>query len=107
MITKIQIIRVLIVFGFILNMSNYAMGLFDFYASEDKISIVLEETDNSEQKEKEGSEKEDFKEKDKITTDAIDKPLAIVDFFAPFFPDFYANNSSVYLEHKTPPPEFV
>ncbi|GAA4279427.1 hypothetical protein [Aquimarina mytili] len=89
-----------------LNISNYAMGVFDFYLSDEKTSIALEEMDTSEQKEKENSEKEDFKEKDKITQDFDEKPMAIVDLIFKSYPDCYARNSSVYLEHKTPPPKY-
>ncbi|MBQ4820184.1 hypothetical protein [Aquimarina sp. MMG016] len=83
------------------------MGLINFYSCDEKTSMVLEETDNSEQKEKESSEKEDHKEKDKISQFFDDKESALADIFIKSYPDFYTHNTSVYLEHKTPPPEFL
>ncbi len=106
MVTKLQIAKFLIVFGCMLNISNYGLGLINFYTCDDKTSIAIEESENSEQKEKEGSEKEDFKEKDKISQYYDDRASALVNGKAGVFPDLYAHNSSVYLEHNTPPPEF-
>ncbi len=106
MSTKLQIARFLIVFGFLLSIVNYSVGLFDFYTSDDKISIVLEETEKSGQKEKDNSEKEEFKEKDKISQYADDEHVAVATIDVRLYPDFYSHNTSVYLEHKTPPPEY-
>ncbi|TSE04681.1 MULTISPECIES: hypothetical protein [Aquimarina] len=106
MTTKLQIAKILIVFGFLLSMTNYSVGLFNFYTCEDKTSVVLEESDNSEQKEKESSEKDDHKEKDKISQFYDDKEATLVDLFIKQYPEFYILNSLVYLEHKTPPPKY-
>lgn len=106
MFTKIQIARFLIVFGFVLNLANYSMGLINFYTCEDKMSVVLEETgENSEKKEKDKSEKEDLQEKDKISQNNFDNQSELADLYISLYPDFYTHNTSVYLEHKTPPPE--
>lgn len=87
-------------------MSSYCSGLIDFYSCDDKTSLVLEETESSEQNEKENSEKEDFKEKDKITQDFDQKAMIIVHQVFRSFPDFFAKNTLVYLDQNTPPPEF-
>lgn len=105
MATKLQIAKFLIIFGFMLNMSNYGSGLIDFYTCEDKTSVAIEESENTEQQEKEGSEKEDFKEKDKISQNYDDKASSLANSKIIFYPDLFTKNSSVYLEHKTPPPE--
>ncbi|MEW7289433.1 hypothetical protein [Aquimarina sp. 2304DJ70-9] len=106
MLTKLQIAKFLIVFGFFLNITHYGIGLVNFYSSEEKTSVVFEETENSEKKEKESSEKEDFKEKDKISQYHDEKTSDLLDLVGTLHPDFYLKNSSVYLEEKTPPPEF-
>ncbi len=106
MVTKRQIAKFLIVFGCMLNISNYGLGLIDFYTCDDIASIAIEESENSEQKEKEGSEKEDFKEKDKISQNYDDRAAALSNSEVSFYPDLYTHNSSVYLEYKTPPPQF-
>ncbi len=105
MTKKLQITKLLILFGFILSVTNYGVKLIDFYASDEKSSIVFEETENSEKKEKENSEKEEFKEKEKISQDHDEKTSSLADTEDKFYPDFYFNNSSVYLEYTTPPPE--
>ncbi len=106
MSTKLQLIKLLIVFGFFLNIINYGIGLVHFYTSEEKFSIVFEETEHSEKEEKESSEKEDFKEKDIISQYHDEKTLYVKDLVDAYHPDFYLKNTSVYLEQKTPPPEF-
>ncbi len=106
MLTKLQIAKFLIVFGFFLNVANYGIGLVDFYSNEETSSIVFEETENSEKKEKESSEKEDSKEKDKISQYHDEKSSDLKDLVGAFHLNFYLKNSSVYLEQKTPPPEF-
>ncbi len=106
MITKLQITKFLILFGFFLSIAHYGAGLVHFYNNEDKSSVVFEETENSENKEKEGSEKEDFKEKDKITQNFDEKSMTIIDLILKSYPDLYTKNSLVCLEHNTPPPEF-
>ena len=104
---KPQIARLLIMLGFLLHLSYYGAGLVDFYVCEDKSSIVLEETESSEQQEKENSEKEDVKEKDKISQDFDQRLTRWVDNSINTYPDLFTSNISVYLEHKTPPPEFA
>ncbi|WP_103068947.1 hypothetical protein [Aquimarina sediminis] len=106
MVVKFQIAKVLIVLGFLLNLSNYTIDVFDFCVCEDWASIELEETDNSEQKEKEGQEKEDFKEKNKISQFYDGREVVLADLFIKDYPEFYVNNISVFLEHHTPPPRF-
>ncbi len=105
MIIKLQIAKVLIVFGFILSIADYGIELFNFYANDETSSIVFEETENSEKKEKESSEKEDFKEKEKISQYHDEKASSLADCANKSYPDFYLKNTSVYLEQKTPPPE--
>ncbi len=106
MFHKRKIAKFLIVFGFLLNMMNYTVGLIDFYSCEDKTAVVLEETENSEKKEKENTENEDHKEKDKISQFLYENTASVVHTIDSFYPDFYLTNSSVYLEFKTPPPKF-
>ncbi|WP_108869448.1 hypothetical protein [Aquimarina aquimarini] len=101
---KLQIAKFLIVFGFLLSVANYSISLVDFYSCTDKASIVLEETEGSE--EKETSEKDDFKEKNKISQFYEEKATALSSFFIEQYPEFYIPNTSVYLEHKTPPPKY-
>lgn len=105
MITKLQIAKILIVFGFLLSMTNYSLRVFNFYTCEDKVSVVLEENENSGQKEKESSEKDDQKEKDKISQFHDIKETTLADLFIKQYPEFYISNSSIYIEHKTPPPK--
>ncbi|GAA4275027.1 hypothetical protein U6A24_16810 [Aquimarina gracilis] len=107
MATKLQIAKILIIFGFILNMSNYGLNLIDFYTCDDIASMAIDEIESSEQKEKEGSEKEDFKEKDKISQNYDDRASSLANNITSFYPDLYSYNSSVYLEHNTPPPELL
>ncbi|WP_103863804.1 hypothetical protein [Aquimarina sp. I32.4] len=104
--TKLQITKFLIVFGFLLSIANYSISLVNFYSCTDKTSIVLEETEGSEQKEKEASEKDDFKEKNKISQFYEEKATTLAAIFIERYPEFYILNASVYLEHKTPPPKY-
>jgi len=103
---KLQVIKILIVFGCVLNISNYCMELVDLYTNEDTSSIAIEESENSEQKEKEGKEKEDVNEKDKISQSYDSKASALTDANNLRYPDNFTHNVSVYLEQNTPPPEY-
>ena len=105
MITKLEIAKFLIVFGFVLTITNYGAVLIDFYNDDDKSSIAIEEPENSE--EKEGSEKEDYKEKDMISLYFLDEVATLFDFTLKCFPEFHIQNPLVFLEHKTPPPRFI
>lgn len=105
MIAKLEIAKFLIVFGFLLSITNYGATLIDFYNCDDKTSIAIEESENSE--EKEGSEKEDCREKDIISLYFLDEAATLSDFTFKCFPEFHTQNSLVFLEHKTPPPRFI
>ncbi|MDY8138770.1 hypothetical protein [Aquimarina sp. 2201CG5-10] len=106
MITKLQIAKFLVVLGFVLSIANYGLGLVTFYSCDEEVSFVLEEAgESSEEKDNEQSEQEDTKEKDKISQDNIINHSGLVDSYFNLYPDFYVHNTSVYLEHKTPPPE--
>lgn len=87
-------------------MINYGMDLFHFYAGEDNVSIVLEETnEQSEKNDKDSSDTEDTKEKDKISQYADNKRTGISYYSIKYYPDLIYENLSVYLEYTTPPPE--
>lgn len=104
---KIKIARLLIISGFLLIMSNYVVGLLDFYGDDlDSISYVIDDTEEkSESNEKDESEKEDLKEKDKIAQYADNKHTDISHYSIKYYPDLIYENLSVYLEYSTPPPE--
>lgn len=106
MITKLQIARFLIALGFLLHLGNYSVELFDFY-SDEILSIAFDDTeDKSEPTEKDSSEKEDLKEKDKISQDSGDRYVRISLLITKDYPELYYKNLSVYLEYSTPPPEY-
>ncbi len=109
MIIKLQIARLLIVFGFFLNLADYGIELMHLYeGSKSEIVFNIEDTEeNSDPIEKESSEKEDFKEKDKISQYYMDEMTAIADLNNKRFPEFYIQNSPVFLEYTTPPPKIV
>jgi len=105
---KIHIARFLIVFGFMLNLSNYALELVDFF-KEDVTSISYTSDsaeDHSESKEKDTEDKSELKEKDKISQFSDDKISGLSILILKYYPEFSFNNTSVYLEHTTEPPEF-
>ncbi|MBW1294035.1 hypothetical protein [Aquimarina litoralis] len=104
---KIKIARFLIISGFLLNASNYIVGLLDFYGDDIiSISYAIDDTEEkSESNEKDGSEKEDLKEKDKISQYADNKHTGISHYSIKYYPDLIYENLSVYLEYTTPPPE--
>jgi len=107
-IIKIKIAKYLIISGFLFHLGSYAIELFNFY-SDDMASITLavdDTEDKSESKEKDKSEKEDLKEKDKISQDSYNKSTRVSFLVLKGYPEFYFNNNSVYLEYKTPPPEY-
>ncbi|AXT51829.1 hypothetical protein D1818_13605 [Aquimarina sp. BL5] len=105
---KIKISRFLIISGFLLSMGNYGMQLLDFYQGD--IASVVYSIDDTEEKsesnEKDSSEKEDLKEKDKISQDSYIRGTRMSFLVLKDYPEFYFNNNSVYLEYKTPPPEY-
>lgn len=104
---KIKIARFLIISGFLLNMGNYVLDVFNFYQG-DKVSITttMDDTEEkSESKEKDNSENEDVKEKDKISQYTDAKYNSMATLFFKDYPDVYYGKSSVYLEYTTPPPE--
>jgi len=55
---------------------------------------------------KEGKEKEDVNEKDKISQSYDSKASALTDANNLRYPDNFTHNVSVYLEQNTPPPEY-
>lgn len=84
-------------------MVNYTAELINFYSCNDAISLLLDEAENSE--EKESTEKEEFKESEKIVQQSDEGIIALADLLVKRFPEFYSANSSVYLEQVTPPPK--
>ncbi|WP_106791634.1 hypothetical protein [Aquimarina sp. Aq78] len=106
---KIQIARLLIVFGFFLNLIDYGVELMHLYeGNKSKIVFNIEDTEeNSDPLEKESSEIEDFKENDKISQYYMDEITSILHLDINYYPEFYIQNSSVFLEYTTPPPEIV
>lgn len=107
MLTKVNITKFLIIFGFAVYIANYAVDLIAFYGDNDKASLVIEETEGTEKKEKDNSEKEDANEKDKITQNDESNPSEQNDFWVTKYPYYYSHNTSVYLEYATPPPELL
>ncbi|MCX2763754.1 hypothetical protein [Aquimarina muelleri] len=105
MATKLKIAKLLIVFGFLLSIANYGARSINLYNCDNNISIAIEDSENSE--EKEGLEKEDFKEKDKISFHYPDEVITLSNSIIKCFPEFNVQNSSVFLEYKTPPPRFI
>lgn len=104
-INKLKIAKFLIVLGFIFCITNYGVRVIHFYNCDNETSIAIEESESSE--EKESSEKEDFKEKDKISFHYLDEVATVSNLIIKWFPEFHIQNSSVFLEHKTPPPKFI
>ncbi len=104
--TKIKIAKFLIVFGFLLSIVNYSMELFDFYYCGDSLSIVLEEAEGSEQHDTETPEKDDHKEKDKISQFSSENSATLVDLWKVSFHFLFVPKTQVYPENNTPPPEF-
>lgn len=104
---KIQIARFLIIVGFLLSVSSYAIQLIDFYCGHhEDTSIVLEEpTESSEKKENDSSEKEDIQEKDKISQYNEVASSSHINTRIINHPEFYVHTSTVYLEYTTPPPK--
>jgi len=104
---KTKIARFLIISGFLLNMGNYAIELLDFYQGDtSSIAYAIDDTEEkSESQEKDSSEKEDLKDKDKISQYWDDKDNKMSAFIIKRYPDLTYENSSVYLEYTTPPPE--
>ncbi|WP_438426287.1 hypothetical protein [Aquimarina macrocephali] len=106
---KLQITRLLIVFGFFLNLVDYGIELMHLYeGSKSEIVFNIEDTEeNSDPVEKENSEKEDFKENDKISQYFMDEVTSVSNLSIKRYPEFYIQNSPVFLEYTTPPPEIV
>ncbi|WP_062057299.1 hypothetical protein [Aquimarina longa] len=109
MIIKLHIAKFLILLGFFLSLTNYAIELIAFYnEGEHVIAISFEDTEeNTNPLEKENSEKEGYKENDKISQYYIDEIAAVAKLSSNHYPEFYIQNSSVFLEYTTPPPEIV
>jgi len=109
LVLKIKIARFLIVFGFLLNIATYGLELIDFYGdSTFSVSHVLEDAeDKSESNETDNSEKEELREKDKISQFYSNRNFKVCDIVTKLYPEVFMCNLSVYLEYKTPPPEFI
>ncbi|WP_109851043.1 hypothetical protein [Aquimarina sp. AU58] len=107
MIIKLQIAKFLILFGFIISIANYGIELFEMYNKENTSMILgLDDSEEkSESKENDNSEKEDKKEKDKIYQENPVNQARLAELYISLYSYFYAHNTSVYLEQKTPPPE--
>ncbi|RZS99214.1 hypothetical protein [Aquimarina brevivitae] len=105
LINKKHIAKFLIVIGIALTIVNYGVNLISFYSNEEVAFIIDGTEENSEPVEKESSEKEDTKDKDKFfqygTKAADDSDTVKTHQFS------YNSltNTSVYLEFATPPPE--
>ena len=77
-----------------------------FLNCNDQLSLVLEETESSEQQENEAPEKDDHKEKDKISQIRSEHGTALVTSGKVHFHFIFVDNTLVYLDNNTPPPEF-
>lgn len=101
---KLQIARLLIVFGFFLNLADYGIELKYLYeGSKSDIVFNIEDTEEN----SDPVEKEDFKEKDKISQYFLDEVTSISNLSIKRYPEFDIQNSPVFLEYITPPPEIV
>ncbi|WP_025743689.1 hypothetical protein [Aquimarina pacifica] len=106
MITRLQILKILIVLGFLLNLANNSVNLVCIFTGDSKATLVLDETENSEKKEKETSEKDDQKEKDKISEFYDNNDSVLANIVVKKYPEHYVYNMSIYLDHITPPPQY-
>ncbi|WP_299312933.1 hypothetical protein [uncultured Aquimarina sp.] len=105
---KIKIAKFLIISGFLFHLGNYAIELFNFYNGDiDAIAHIIDDTEEqSESKEKDSSEKEDLKEKGKISQYIDERSTRVSILILKDYPEINYVKSSVYLEFTTPPPEF-
>ncbi len=105
---KIKIAKLLVISGFLFHLGSYAIELFNFYVGDiDSIAQFIDDTEEkSESKEKDGSENEDLKEKDKIAQHTDDNSTKIDILILKSYPGVNYGNSFVYLEYCTPPPEY-
>ncbi|TPN84057.1 hypothetical protein [Aquimarina algicola] len=103
---KLQIAKLLILLGFLLNLGHFGVELIDFYFSDNTMSLVFEEAENSAEHEKDESEKEDTKEKDKISQHFDNKVSNITDLENEYFPKSDTHTLLIYLENYTPPPKY-
>lgn len=104
LITKLQITKILIVLGFFLNVAQYTLDLAVFYFGSNEVAFAM---DDSDPLEKENSENEDFKEKEKISQYNDDVTYSSSILTMRLYPELEAHNSFVCLEYETPPPEFL
>ncbi len=105
MITKLQILKFLVVFGFLINVANYGCNLVNIFSGDSKATLVLDETENSEKKEKENSESDDHKEKDKISEFYDNNGNILANIIIRKYPELNLKNASIDLDHLTPPPQ--
>jgi hypothetical protein len=100
---KLQITRLLIVFGFFLNLGDYGIELMHLYeGSKTEIVFSIEDTEeNSDPVEQENSEK------DKISQYYMGVMTTILNLRNKRYPEFYIQNSPIFIEYTTPPPEII
>ena len=86
-------------------MANFGLELVSFYTNDDFALVMEELEENSESSEKEGSEKEDIKDTDKISQFYSSKIIEVKDINIHAYPDKKFSGTLIYLEYSTPPPE--
>ncbi|MFC5047632.1 hypothetical protein ACFSTE_06140 [Aquimarina hainanensis] len=105
---KRQIAKVLIVFGFILSLSNYGLELVNVFMCHDEITYsLIDSEENTDPKEKEGKEKESVDQKGKISQFFDMSSMALCNLLIEVYPQQRFLNSVVFLEFTTPPPETI
>ena len=95
----------MVITGFMISMVNFGLEFVSFYTNEDFAFVVEEMEENSESSEKEGSEKENIKDTDKISQCFSSRIFEINDLNTHDYPEKGFSGISVYLEYYTPPPE--
>lgn len=105
--SKQKIAKLLVITGFVISMVNFGLELVSFYTNDDFAFVMEEMEENSEPSEKEGTEKEDFKENDKISQFYSNKLFEIKTKNIHSYPNKNFSGTLVYLEYSTPPPEIM
>ena len=105
--SKQKIAKVLLIIGFAISIANYGLELVSFYANDDFALVIEEMEENSEPSEKEGSEKEDIKETDKISQFYNNGIFEVSNIYIHAYPEKKFSGTLIYLEYSTPPPEVI
>ena len=103
--SKQKIAKLLVITGIVISMANFGLELVSFYTNDDFALVMEELEENSESSEKEGSEKEDIKDTDKISQFYSSGIIEVKDINFHAYPDKRFSGILIYLEYSTPPPE--